>query len=108
MTNYSTLGHNLKRGIVNFCGKLSKGFKRPIQKFVADMIYGLLAAKSCHLTGIARKLNEPIALDKTVERLSRNLANFDKAEQIHEEYYETVKDSFDDSTILITSITSKE
>jgi hypothetical protein len=46
MTNYSTLGYNLKRGIFNFCKKLTKWFYKPIQKFIAQMVYGLLAGQS--------------------------------------------------------------
>jgi hypothetical protein len=65
------------------------------------MIYGLLAGQSCYLTEIARKLKEDIALDKTVERLSRNLMNFDNAEQLSENYINTVKQHFDDSTVLL-------
>ena len=38
MNDYSTLGHNMKRGIVNFSSKLSKEFNRPSQKFIADML----------------------------------------------------------------------
>jgi len=101
MNNYNTLGHNLKRGIVNFCGKLSKGFGRPTQKFIADMVYGLIAGKSCFLTEIARNLNEDIALDKTVERLSRNLMNFDGEKELSENYFKSIKDHFDESTVLI-------
>ena len=101
MPNYSTLGHNLKRGIFNFCNKLSKKFKRPVQKFIFAMIFGMISAKSCHLTEIARKLNEDIALDKTVERLSRNLMNFDGAKELSESYFDTVKKHFDERTILI-------
>ena len=101
MTNYSTLGHNLKRGIFNFCKKLSEGHYKPVQKFILDMVYGLIAGKSCYLTEIARKLNENIALDKTVERLSRNLMTFDGGEELHECYFETVKKHFDENTILI-------
>jgi len=101
MVNYSALGSNLKRDIFNFCTKLSKGFSRPAQKFIMAMVYGLLAGRSCHLTEIARKLNESIALDKTVERLSRNLMNFDMEEELKEKYYETVKNCFDDRTVLI-------
>jgi len=46
MTNYSTLGHNLKRGVFCFCGKISGVFYRPVQKFIAEMVYGLLAARN--------------------------------------------------------------
>ncbi len=101
MTNYNVLGHNLKRGIFNFCGKLTKGYYRPIQKFVLDMIYGLLAGQSCYLAEIARKLNEKIALDKVVERLSRNLMNLDETDKMDENYFQEVKKHFDEETILI-------
>ena len=101
MNNYSTLGHNLKRRIINFCSKLSKGFRRPVQKFIADMVYGLIAAKSCYLTEIARNLHEKIALDKTVERLSRNLKNFDNEKELSENYFETIREHFDERTVLI-------
>jgi len=101
MTNYSALGHNLKRSIFKFCSKLSEGSHRPIQKFIMDMVYGLLAARSCYLTEIARSLNESIALDKTVERLSRNLMNFDNEQELKENYFAEINKHFDDDTILI-------
>jgi hypothetical protein len=65
------------------------------------MIYGLLAGQSCYLTEIARKLKEEIALDKTVERLSRNLMNFDGAEPLINQYLHVVGKHFDESTILL-------
>ena len=80
MVNYNTLGHNIKRGIFNFCEKLSVGMKKPTHKFITDMVYGIIASKSSYLTKMARKLNEKIALDKTVDRLSRNLMEFDDTE----------------------------
>jgi hypothetical protein len=101
MNNYNTLGHNLKRGIFNFCRRISKGFHKPIQKFIMDMVYGLIAAKSCILTDISRELKEDISLDKTVERLSRNLMNFKESDTLMEEYFTTVKGSFDLNTVLI-------
>ena len=101
MNNYSTLGRNLKRGIFRFCEKLTGEFYKPAQKFITDMTYGLLSGKSCYLTEIARKLNEDIALDKTVERLSRNLMVFDDDEKLRESYFQTVEKNFDDTTVLI-------
>jgi len=65
------------------------------------MIYGLIASKSSHLTKISKKLNETIALDKTVERLSRNLMNFDEAEALRENYLNVVRKNFDEKTVLI-------
>jgi hypothetical protein len=82
-------------------GVISNGFSRPIQKFIADMVYGLIAGKSCFLTEIGRNLNEHISLDKTVERLSRNLMNFDNEKELFENYFDSVKKHFDESTVLI-------
>jgi hypothetical protein len=65
------------------------------------MVFGLIAAKSCHLTEIARKLKEDIALDKTVERLSRNTMTFDGEKALTENYFETVSPHFDERTVLV-------
>jgi hypothetical protein len=65
------------------------------------MVYGLIAGKSCFLTEIARNLKEHISLDKTVERLSRNLMNFDSEKELFENYFDSVKKHFDESTVLI-------
>ena len=80
---------------------LGKGLKKPTQKFIADIIYGILASQSSYLTEMARKLNEKIALDKTVERLSRNLMNFEDTETLVENYLSTVKTHFDKDTVLL-------
>ena len=101
MTNYTTLGHNLKRGIFKFSEKICTPFSKPIQKFIFQMIFGLLAGRKCFLTEIARKLNEKIPLCKTVERLSRNLMNFDGADELHENYVCEVKRHFDDTTVFL-------
>jgi hypothetical protein len=101
MTYFNTLIHNLKRRIINFSNKLTKGFNKPTQKFTADMIYGISSSKSCYLTEIARSLNEDIKLDKTVDRLSRNLANFDGEKELSENYIDSVKNSFDGESVII-------
>lgn len=63
MINYTTLNSNLKRGILNFSEKISKKFSRPVMKFICNMIYGILASKSCLLSEIGRNLNEKIPPD---------------------------------------------
>jgi hypothetical protein len=65
------------------------------------MIFGLLAGKKCFLTEIARHLREKAALDKVVERLSRNLMYFDGAKDLHENYFNAVKEHFNNKTVLI-------
>jgi hypothetical protein len=65
------------------------------------MIYGILCSQSCHLSKIARTLDEDIRLKKTIERLSRNLATFDGGKKLLHNYLKKVKNCFNKRTILI-------
>ena len=56
-----------------FMGIVSPHFSKPISKFLNQMAFGLQSAKDIKLSNVARALDEPIALKKTEERLSRNL-----------------------------------
>ena len=74
MTHSTTQTYVLKRDILTFANKISRGLKRPGQKFTADMVYGILASGSCLLTDIADTLHEKAKKKNTVERLALNLA----------------------------------
>ena len=63
----------MKREILTFSNKISKHLSKPDKKFTADMIYGMLAAKSCLLTDIVDQLHEDTKKINSVERLSRHL-----------------------------------
>ena len=102
MYNYfNTLNHNLKRGILKFSEKISKNLSRPQFKFVSQMIYGILSSQSCMLSDIARKLDEKTAVKKIIDRLSRNLKEFDKGNELFANYLKAVKSQINDNTILI-------
>ena len=59
LMKYSTTKtYTLKRSIIEFGKRILKGLTRPEQKFGVDMIYGMLAAKSCLLTSIVDQLHE--------------------------------------------------
>ncbi len=73
MINYSRLGYEIKRDFTNFSQKISKGLKRPQQKFVHQMIYGILAGNKLHLSEIARSLKENITLKKTFALVDTDL-----------------------------------
>jgi len=65
------------------------------------MIYGMLCSQSCLISEIARTLNEPVLLKKTIERLSLRLKAFTKGEQLFNNYIKKIKKSVSDRTILI-------
>lgn len=50
MIDYNRLGYEIKRDMTSFCTKISYGLKRPQQKFVHQMIYGILAGNKLHNT----------------------------------------------------------
>lgn len=70
----TNLGSRLKAQLTKFSLALSDGLSRPQRKFVHQMLYGIQAAQDVKLSAIARSLQEKIALIKTEDRLSRNLA----------------------------------
>jgi len=101
MINYTILSSNLKRGLVRFCETICKGLTRPEFKFVSQMVYGLLCSQSCHLSKIARALEESITLKKTIDRLSRNLSEFSNADKLFRSFIKKAKGCISEKTILI-------
>lgn len=109
--NYSTTNtYEMKREIVTFSEKISKGVNKSTSKFVMDMEYGLAKSGSCLISEVARSLEENIKLGYTIERLCDNLANMfeDETETIWNNYLKEVKKNihksdnvvlFDDSDI---------
>lgn len=53
--------------------EISKYLSKPDKKFVADIIYGMLASGSCLLTDVVDQLHEPFKKINIVDRLSRHL-----------------------------------
>ena len=73
MVNYTSNTYKLKRNILNFSNKISKHHSKPYRKFAADMIYGMLASRSCLLSEIVHNLHENTKKVNSVERLTRHL-----------------------------------
>ena len=91
MINYNRLDYEIKRDLTNFSSKISQGLKLPQQKFVLQMIFGILAGNKLHLSEIARSLKENITLKKTIDRLSRNLNSFEEKQSLMQRYLSLVK-----------------
>ncbi len=91
----------LKEILLTFLLKISKGLKRPQEKFVHQMIYGILAGNKLHLSEIARSLKENITLKKTIDRLSRNLYAFDDKDSLLHNYLPLVKRHVKDDYAVI-------
>ena len=92
------MGYEIKRDFTNFSLRISKGLRRPQEKFVHQMTYGILAGNKLHLSEIARSLKESITLKKTIDRLSKNLHAFDGKDSVMHNYLglvgQQVKDDY--------------
>ena len=101
MINYNRLGYEIKRDLSKFSSKISKSLKLPQQKFIHQMLYGILTGNKVHLSEIARSLKEDIKLKKTIERLSRNLNSFYEKQPLMQNYLSLVKQHVKDDYAVI-------
>lgn len=65
------------------------------------MVYGIIAGNKLHLSEIARSLKESITLKKTIERLSRNLHDFNTQTLLWDNYLSLVKQHVKDDYAVI-------
>ena len=83
MEHDSKIAGKIKAQITRFAHKISGGYRKPVRKWMVQMLYGIQASKDVKLSNIARSLNEEIPLIKTETRLSRNLGRMDLTESIN-------------------------
>jgi hypothetical protein len=100
MINYNTLSKKVKANLLSYSNKLTLGLFRTDLKFVTQMIYGLTASSSSYLSDIARSLNESITIKKSIDRLSRNLNNFNQMDLVYNNYIQSVKPCINNDTIF--------
>ena len=103
MNNYTMETYEMKREIINFSKKLTKGVNKKTKKFVLDMQYGISSSGSCLISEISRTLKENIKLKNTIERLCDNLANItdNELEIVENNYINEIKDLFADEPIAL-------
>ena len=92
MNNFTTNTYEMKREIIIFSNKISKGLNKKETKFIIDMEYGIAFSGSTIISNISRSLKEEIKLKNTIERLCDNLNTF-----VH---YDELYNNYDSSTNL--------
>ena len=90
MINFTTNTYEMKREIVKFSKKICEGSKKPILKFITDMIYGISKSKDILLSSIAE------ALDEKTKKANTNLD-----ESIDNNYCNLVMDSLGDNPVFL-------
>jgi len=106
MNHYTRLAWRLKREIFNFSKKICTGLKRPEEKLISNLLYGIAESGSCHLSKIGRALKEPILLKKTIERLSRGLRDFtmDDQQKLLDNYTQKIQKNIDNRTVYVIDL----
>lgn len=100
MNNFTINNYEMKREIVNFSKKISKGCNKVESKFVMDMLYGISKSKDILLSNIAEALNEKTKKANTIDRLSNNLSN-NLSSTIDKNYMNLVMDSLGDNPVFL-------
>lgn len=101
MNNFTTNTYEMKREILNFSKKMSKGLTKPKEKFIQDIEYGIASSGSCLISDISRSLNEKIKLKNTMERLCDNLNSFDNTEKVYNNYINEIGDIYGEEPIAL-------
>ena len=80
----TTIAAKLIGQLKAFLGRISPRFRKPVARFIGDMMYGIMAEKDVKLTSIVRALKEGITPKKVEDRLSRMLSSKDLERNLHD------------------------
>ncbi len=103
--NRTATAIKVRDSIEGFMGIVSPHFSKPRCKFLQQMLFGILAAKDVKLSQISRRLEEPISLKKTEERLSRHLGTKELGEKLNEVVAEEAASRIKRDTLVIVDPT---
>jgi hypothetical protein len=90
--------------IHHFSGKLSRGLPKVARRFIEEMVYGIQTRGSVRLSEVARSLNEGIALQKTINRLSQQLGRPGLLEHIEEALMSEGGRRVKEDTLLVVDV----
>lgn len=93
--------YQTKRAPTQFAEKLAEGLSKPDQKFILDMVYGLIKSRSPTLTEIARALEEDTRLLYTVKRLSNRASAFSHFSRLEQNYLNAIQPQLRDDMYVI-------
>ena len=100
MGNDSKTATKIKEKIAQFSQSISQDFKKPCQKFIRQIFFGIQASKDVKLSSISLVLNEDIPLIKTENRLSRHLSKYNFSEEIEKAILDKAGCRINQETIL--------
>lgn len=94
----------VKRKALRLINKAATDLKIPEQKFLLEMVMGVLMSGSCNVTEIARSLCEKIPIKQTLKRLSNMLLHDNLLEVCNKLCLSESSSKIDESTILALDV----
>lgn len=95
---------NAKRAIIDrtmaLVAEFGNGMSRPEQKFLQDLVLGILCARSCLVSEISRAISDPKKLKTVYDRLDINLGKYDLT-PAYERAQKKMLSKLDESCLLI-------
>ncbi|MCD4819539.1 MAG: transposase [Candidatus Cloacimonetes bacterium] len=86
---------------LQFTEKLTKSLSIPEQKFIRDVMRGILSSQSCILRRLSQSLKEGIDLKKVCKRLTYHLDKTELLSQVTDSNIQSVCRSFNKDTLII-------
>ena len=80
----TTIAAKLLGQLNSFLGRISPHFRKPVARFIGDMLYGIMSQKDVKLSSIVRALKEGITPKKVEDRLSRMLSSKGLERDLHD------------------------
>ena len=80
----TTIAAKLLGQLNSFLGRISPHFRKPVARFIGDMMYGIMSQKDVKLSSIVRALKEGITPKKVEDRLSRMLSSKGLERDLHD------------------------
>jgi hypothetical protein len=102
--NIAKIAKKIQVQIHHFSGKLSQGLPKVARRFIEEMVYGIQTRGSVRLSEVARSLNEAIALQKTINRLSQQLRRPGLLEHIEEALMREGARKINKDTLLVVDV----
>jgi hypothetical protein len=101
---YSLIANKLRNKSIQFSGYVSKNLDKTAQRFIREVLYGIMACQSVLLTEIGRCLQTRVSLKKTEERFCRQLKKKQIWEQVHRQVLSDAARRITDQTLLILDL----
>jgi len=99
--NLNQIRHKTKLSLSQFLNLYQNSISKPVFKFLASMIFGIIKHKHIHLAKISRALNESIVVKKTNERLSYHLGKKGLYKTLFHSHLNTIASQISDCRFII-------